>query len=353
MSGILALQNDVAEKVAKALALKLLPAEQARPVNPEAYEAYLKGLQHSYKLLPADLDTALQYFERALQKDPDYALAYSGISFVWGCRQQMGLTPPKEATPKAKAAAQRALALDDTVAAAHYALAVIMAWGDWDWTGAETEFKRAIELDPNFPDARIYYSHVLSITGRPEDALAEVERALELDPFNSLFQSLAAAVFLLAHRYDEAIAYARSAQRTNADDPVAHNILQVCFFMKGMYEEAFEEWKAMWNTPLYGNRDVAEALDRGYAEAGFAGAMRQATEAWAKVVYERGEPWYLALAYVMAEDKERALEWLEKGFELHDANMAYLGFPGFDSVCSEPRFQELRRRMNLPTEEKK
>jgi serine/threonine protein kinase/tetratricopeptide (TPR) repeat protein len=353
MSGILALQNDVAEKVAKALAIKLLPSEQARladvrPVNPEAYEAYLKGLQHSYKLLPADLDTALQYFELALKKDPGYALAYTGISFVWTCRQQMGLTPPKEATPKAKAAAQKSLALDDTVAEAHYALANIMAWGDWDWTGAEMEFKRAIELNPNFPDARIYYSHLLSITGRPDDAMAEVKRVLELDPYNSLFQSLAAADFLLARRYDEAIAQARSAQRTNADDPVAHNLLQVCFFMKGMYEEAFAEWKAMWNIPLYGNRDIAEALERGYAEAGFTGAMRHATEAWTKVVYERGEPWYLALAYVMAGDKERALGWLEKGFELHDANMAYLGFPGFDGLRSDPRFQDLVRRMKLP-----
>jgi tetratricopeptide (TPR) repeat protein len=353
MSGILALQNDVAEKVAKALALKLLPAEQARlanarPVNPEAYDAYLKGLQHSYKLVPADMDTALQYFELALKKDPNYALAYTGISFVWTCRQQMGLTPPKEAAPKAKVAAQKSLALDDTVAEAHYALANIMAWGDWDWTGAEMEFKRAIELNPNFPDARIYYSHLLNITGRPDEAMAQVKRVLELDPYNSLFHSLAAADFLSVRRYDDAIAQARSAQRTNADDPVAHCITEICFFMKGMYEEAFAEWKAMWNAPSYGNRDIAEALDRGYAEAGFTGAMRHAAEAWAKVVYERCEPWYIAVDYVMAGDKERALEWLEKGFKLHDANMAYLGFPVFDGLRSDPRFQDLVRRMKLP-----
>jgi TolB-like protein/tRNA A-37 threonylcarbamoyl transferase component Bud32 len=353
MSGILALQNDVAEKVAKALALKLLPAEQARlakarPVNPEAYDAYLKGLQHSYKLLPTDLDTAFQYFELALKKDPNYALAYAGISFVWTGRQQMGLTPAKEASPKAKAAALKSLALDDTVAEAHYALANIMAWGDWDWTGAEMEFKRAIELNPNFPDARIFYSHLLNIMGRPDDAMEEVKRALELDPYNSLFHSLAAADFLLVHQYDEAIAQARSAQRTNADDPVAHCISEISLFMKGAYEEAFAEWKAMWNTPLYGNRDIAEALDRGYVEAGFPGAMRHATKAWAKVVYERSDPWCLALAYIMAGEKDRALEWLEKGFELRDPNMVYLGFPIFDSLRSDVRFQDLLHRMNLP-----
>ena len=353
MSGILVLQNEVAGNIAKALAFKLLPSEQtllaaARPVNPEAHEAYLKGLQYSYKLLPTEMDTAFQYFELALKKDPGYALAYAGISFVWTARQQMGLVPPTEATPKAKAAAQQALALDDTVAEAHYALANIMAWGDWDWTGAEREFKRAIELNPNFPDARIYYSHLLGITGRHDEAMAEVRRVLEIDPYNSLYQSLAAAVFLLAHRYDEAITQARGAQRTNANDPVAHNLLVICFFMKGLAEEAYAEWKAMWNTPLYGNRDIAEALERGYAEAGFAGAMRHMTEAWAKVVYERSEPWYLALAYVMAGDKERALEWLEKGFELHDPNMSYLGLPGIDGLRSDARFQDLLHRMNLP-----
>jgi serine/threonine protein kinase len=356
MSGILALQNEVSQKVAGALALKLLPAEQARlvnarPVNPEAYDAYLKGLQHSYKLIPADIDTAFQYFELALKKDPDYALAYTGISFVWTCRQQMGITPAKEAGPKAKAAALKSLALDDTVAEAHYALANIMAWGDWDWPGAEKEFKRAIELNPNFPDARIFYSHLLNITERPDEAMAQLKRVLELDPYNSLFQSLAAADFLMVRRYDEAITQARSAQRTNADDPVAYCILEICFFMKGMYKEAFAEWKAYWSSPSYGNRDIAEALDRGYAEAGFKGAMKRAADTDASLflsgqVYD--VPWGIAVAYIMAGEIDRALEWLEKGFELRDPNMVYLCFPCFDGLRSDPRFQDLLRRMKLP-----
>jgi len=361
MSGILALQNEVSQKVAGALALKLLPAEQARlanarPVNPEAYDAYLKGLQHSYKLIPADIDTAFQYFELALKKDPNYALAYTGISFIWACRQQMGITPPSEAAPKAKEAAIKALALDDSIAEAHYALANIMAWGDWDWPGAEKEFKRAIELNSNFPDARIYYSHLLNIMGRPDEAMAQLKRVLELDPYNSLFQSLAAADFLMVRRYDEAIAQARSAQRTNADDPVAHCITEICFFMKGMYKEAFAEWKAQWSSPSYGNRDVAEALDRGYTEAGFTGAMKRAADTDASLflsgkVYD--VPWGIAVAYIMAGEKDRALEWLEKGFELRDPNMSYLCFPCFNSMRSDPRFQDLLRRMNLPMDAKK
>jgi serine/threonine protein kinase/tetratricopeptide (TPR) repeat protein len=357
MSGILALQNDVAEKVAKALALKLLPAEQARlasarPVNPKAYEAYLKGLQHSYKLLPAELDTAFQYFELALKKDPNHALAYAGISFIWACRQQMGLTPAKEAGPKAKEAALKSLALDDTLAEAHYALANIMAWGEWDWPGAEKEFKRTIEINPNFPDARIYYSHLLNIMGRPDEAMAQLKQALELDPYNSLFQSLAAADFLMVRRYDEAIAQARSAQRTNADDPVAHSVAARSLFMKGAYKETFEEWKAFWSSSSYGNREMVKALDQGYAEADFTGAMKRAADTDASLFISgnhHDNPSCIAMFYIMAGEKDHALEWFEKAFELQDPNMVYLCFPEYDSVRSDPRFQSILHRMNYPT----
>jgi tetratricopeptide (TPR) repeat protein len=268
----------------------------------------------------------------------------------------MGITLAKEAGPKAKEAALKSLALDDTVAEAHYALANIMAWGDWNWPGAEKEFKRAIELNPNLPDARIYYSHLLNIMGRSDEATAQLKRVLELDPYNSLFQSLAAADFLMVRQYDEAIAQARSAQRTNADDPVAHCITEICFFMKGMYKEAYAEWKAFWSSPSYGNRDIAEALDRGYAEAGFTGAMKCAADTDAPLflsgkVYD--VPFGIATLYIMAGEKDLALEWLEKGFELRDPNMSYICFPCFDSVRSDPRFQAILRRMKLPAVENK
>ena len=149
----------MARKVAKALALKLLPAEQARlatarTVNPEAYEAYLKGFQHWHKLTPGDLDAAQRYFELALAKDPNYALGYTGIARVWLGRRQMGFISPGEAAPKAKAAVMKALALDDTVAETHYTLAGFRTWSEWNWAGAEREFKRAIELNPSFPTRR-------------------------------------------------------------------------------------------------------------------------------------------------------------------------------------------------------
>jgi len=361
MSGILALQNEVSQKVAGALALKLLPAEQARlanarTVNPEAYEAYLKGLEHCYKFTPTEIDRAQQYFELALKKDTNYALAYGGISFVWLSRQQFGIVPPSEATPKAKQAAMKALALDDTIAEAHYALANIMAWGDWDWAGAEKEFKRAIELNPNFPDARAYYSHLLNALERPDEAMEQIRRVLELDPYNSTFQDLAAADYLFVRRYDDAIALAQAVLRTVPDDPLAHMLLEYTYFAKDMDKEALAEMKAFWNGPLGNNSEISDALDRGYAEGGFKGAMSRAAEVDAKL-FALGKvnqaPTDIAFLYICAGDKDHALEWLEKGFELHDPGMVYAGFPIWDNIRPDPRFQSILRRMNLPMGAKK
>jgi TolB-like protein len=353
LAGILALQSEVAQKVAGALALRLLPAEQTRlanvrAVNPDAYEAYLKGMQHWYKLTPADVDTALQYFQSALEKDPNYAPAYAGISLVWAGRQQMGFTSPSEAAPKAKAAALKAVALDDTAAEAHFVLAAVTTWSDWNWAAAEPEFRRAIDLNPSYPDARAYYSHLLNHLRRPEEAMAQIQRALELDPFNSLFHSLYSADLLYVRRYDDAIAQARSALRTNPDDPVARNILWFAFSLKGMYQEALLESKAYLNSQ-YGDREVQEALDRGYAEGGYPGGMRRAAEALAARFRKTyAAPFDIAGLYVGAGQNAQALGWLEKAFEARDPNLPYLGVPYLDSLRSDPRFQDLVRRMNLP-----
>ena len=331
LTGILALQNDLAQKVAGALALKLLPAEQARlakarAVVPEAYDAYLKGLQHLYIFLPADVEAALQYFELALKKDPNYAPPYAGISLVWAVRKQLGWAASSEATPKAKDAALKAVALDDTAAVAHYALALVMAWSDWDWAGAESEFKRAIELNPSFPDARAYYSHLLIITGRSEEAMAQGEKALELDPLNPLFRSLYAnGILLYVHRYDDAIAQAREVLRTSPDHPAAQYALWYAYSNKGMYKEALSSARAFWINS-YPDASLADAFDRGYAEAGYPLAMKRAADALA--AYSRQAsviPSDIAGLYEQAGDKEHALEWFEKGFESHDPGMPYLG----------------------------
>jgi tetratricopeptide (TPR) repeat protein len=332
--------------------LKLLPAEQARlanvrTVNPEAYDAHLRGLQYWYRLSPGDLDSAEKYFELALDKDPNYALAYIGIALVWGARQQMGYAPPKEAGPKAKAATEKAMALDEAVAEGHYELANIKAWIDWDWAGAELEFKRAIEINPSFPDARAYYSHLLMHLKRPQEALPQMERALRLDPFNPLFQSLYAVDLAYVRRNDDAIAQARSAVQTVPDHPVANSALWTLYSRKGMSKEALASAKACMR--LYGEPGVDQAFDRGYAQGGYAAAMGLAAEELANLYRKSyANPTDIANLYLEARERAKALEWLEKAFEVRDPNLPYLGLPLYDSLRSEPRYQTLLRRMNLP-----
>jgi Tfp pilus assembly protein PilF len=180
LTSILVLQGEVAQAIAREIQVTLTPTEESllsrrRQVNPEAYEAYLKGQSHFYKLTPGDLETALQYFETALEKDPDYVLAHVGIALVWTGRRQMGVTLPREASPKVREAVRTALELDDMIAETHYALAVDEAWGEWNWEAAERAFKRAIELDPNYADVRAFYSHFLM--ERPQNGAQQSTRA--------------------------------------------------------------------------------------------------------------------------------------------------------------------------------
>ncbi len=353
LSGILALQSEVARKVAEALALKLLPVEQARlasarAVDPDAYQAYLKGLHHWYKLTPGDLDSAQRYFELAIEKVPNLALAYSGIALVWIGRSQVGLVPPAEAAPKAKAAALKAIGLDDTVAETHYTLAMSRAWVDWDWVGAEREFKRAIELNPSFPDALIYYSHFLMIIGRPDEAMPRAKRSLELDPFNSLFHSAYGVLFLYLRQWDEAIAQARIVLSAAPDDLLAAGVLWWAFSAKGMHKEALAAARVYMKL-CYDDRDVDEALERGFAEAGYEEAMKRAAQPLIAHFHKSYvNPVDIASLYVEAGETSRAVDWLEKGYEVRDQSMPYSGLPVFDSLRSDPRFQALLRRMNLP-----
>jgi eukaryotic-like serine/threonine-protein kinase len=355
-SGILSLQNEVASQVAEALELKLSPSERARlgtarTVNPEAYEAALKGFQYAIRLTAADLETAEDYFELALRKDPNYAAAYAGIALVWADRQQVQIALPSEAGPKAKAAAQKAVALDDTSWEAHYALASILTWTDWDWDGAERERKRAIELNPNNGEILAGFSHLLMVLSRPDEALAQINRALELDPFNIVVQGFYAMDLLFVHRYDEAIAQARKALAMQPGYTPAQTALYQALFMLGRYEEAL----ALDKADFASDRESLNAFERGFAEAGYPGSQKR----WAELMIERhnrGEvpAFMVAMGYVWAEEKDEALEWLEKSVAERDPNMPYLScWPCYDFLRSEPRFQALLRRVGLPMDGEK
>jgi tetratricopeptide (TPR) repeat protein len=249
--------------------------------------------------------------------------------------------------PKAKAAALRAVELDSNLAQAHLVGASIRAWGEWDWEGAGEAFQRAIELNPNEPESLAVYSHFLNIMKRPDEAMAQIERAVELDPLNPMIQAFYSQDLLFARRYDEAIAQAQKALRTAPNHFVAKNALIEGYYLKGMYEEHLAAMKAYYATA--GLKEVEDALDRGYAEAGYQGAMNLAAEALAASSEKALVlPRRIAEAFIFAGNNDRALDWLERGFEAHDPVMPYLGQPVFDALRDDPRFKDILRRMNLP-----
>jgi len=349
---ILSLQNEIVSAITREVKLQLTPQEETRltstrQVNPEAYEACLKGQFHWYKLTRTDLESSLKYFELALEKDPKYAPAYAGIALVWTGSQQQGFVAASEATPKAKAAALKALELDSTLAEVHYTLAGIHSWGDWDWVSGERAYRRAIELNPSYPDPRAYLSHLLYMMRRPEEAMAQIKRALELDPLNSLFQAIYAMDLMYARRYDDAIALLRDTLKTSPNDLVALSTLRSAYHMKHMYNEALEIWKASYEAR--GDQEAEDALDRGFAEAGYQGALRRVAEtlvARSRTTYVT--PWQIGTLYTRAGMNQEALEWLEKAYEAHDPNSPYLSVdPIFDDLRNEPRFQDILRRMKL------
>ena len=357
LAGILVLQSDVARGVARSLALTLAPDEQARldsarSVNHEAYEAYLRGLSHLEKLTREDTNPALRYFEAALEKDPSYALAYLGIHRVWSTRQQLGAASPREAAPAMKAALAKAielkaLELDETRAVAHYRLAD-QARTEWDWAAEELNFQRAIELDPNYAEVRAFYSGPLLRMKHPEEAMAQIQRAIELDPLNPSIQALYCNRLGLVRRYDEAIVQCRNALRTAPDSGPALTGLGMALHHTGRYKEVLDHERM--RAARRGDRELDDVLALGYAEGRYREAMRLAGDVLAARSTRDRNEMSIARFYLFAGENDRALDLLERGYEARDPNLPSISFtPDVDPLRGHPRFQDLLRRMKLPS----
>ncbi len=355
MTDVLLMYSEIASTIADKVRAAVTPTERTRlasvrQVNPEAYDALLMGMQKESLLTPQAYDIALEYYELALKKDPNYAAAHLAVAYVWLLRNQFGYTAPREAGPKAKAAVLKALELDSTLADGHGLLACVNFLYEWDWAGAEAEWKRAIELNPNYVDS--VYAHFLWVMKRPEEAMAQMERALQLDPLNELVHIHHGFILLSAGRYDEAIVQMRKLLRTSPQHPMAHGGLSTALWQKAMYEESLTEMKAYYS--YMGDLEVEEALTQGYAQSGYRGAMRRAADLMAA----RTSKTYvvsvdLACLYAIAGENDQALEWLEKGLEVRDPVMPYVdAYVEFAPLRSDPRFQDLLRKMNLPVDEK-
>ncbi len=354
LSGILALQEDVAKSVARALALQLLPPRQSpsirrRSVNPEAYDAYLKGMAQFNIAGRQSYDAAMRYFELALQKDPNEALAYSGVARVWWSRAALNLVSPVEGNEQARGAALKALELGDTRAEAHTVLG-LMRTRDLDWAGAETTFKRAIEIDPNSADARAAYSSLLTVVGRPQEAEEQIEMALNLDPFNALVKHRYALGLFFQRRVDDAMQHWHALLEESPGYYPARYFLWQALHLDGRDQDALMQLTAL--NAAAGNHDLEQAFIRGAAHRDYSGAMRQAA-----AVLEAREnsgdltvSYYgLATMYVHLGEKDRALKWLERGFDIGEpTTRMWLGMPTFDLLRDEPRYKRLMQRMNLP-----
>jgi len=352
LQDVMLLQSEVAQAVAQKIQVTLTAEDTkrlsgARPVNPEAYDACLKGRFHLYKFSPEHLESALGYFQLALEKDPKCAAAYAGIGDIWLQRTMRGYLSPTQTISKAKDALLLALEMDDSLAEVHVSLALFKFGFEWDWNAAEKEYQKAIQLNCNSGYAHFFYSDFLMCMGRVQEAAEEMNRALDLDPLNSFFQCIWGWHLVFLRRFDEAIAQMSKILIAEPNFSSAYLGLWGAFHQKRMYEEALEHAKKFF--AVIGDSEVAEAMASGYAEGGYPEAMRQAAQKLTERSIQAHIPAIrIARLYAHAGAKDQALQWLEKAFEQRELPMIHLK-PGWDwdNLRDHPRFQNLLHRMKL------
>jgi serine/threonine protein kinase/Tfp pilus assembly protein PilF len=350
---IFALQGDLAKEMTTALRMRLTGDDEKRmaksyTVNPEAYQDYLKGRYWWNKANEEGIRKGIEYFQQAIAKDPAYAQAYAGLADSYVVLPAFSPTSPKEAYPRAKEAALKALEIDDTLAEAHASLGVVKAQYEWDWSGGEREFQRAIALNPNSARAHQAYGFVLLAgTGRLEEATVELKRALELDPLSLLINRNMGRVFIYKKQYDQAIEQERKALELEANFVQAYVDLGWVYVEESRYKEATAEFeKALTISPS--NLGVLSTLGYAYAlEDRKADARTVLDQLRELSKREYVAPLLVAQIYAGLGEKDRALEWMEKSYDDRSLGIAGKSYPGFDSLRSDPRFADLLRRMNL------
>ncbi len=357
LGDILALQNQVASAIVSQIRIKLTPQDKQHlaapnPVNPDAFEDYLKGRYYWGKRSEDSLDKAIHYFQSATEKDPQYALAYAGLADCYGILGAaiVGTVPASEVAPKAEAAATKAVGLDPDLAETQTALATVQFNYNWNWTAAETGFRRAIQLNPSYATAHQRYSLYLMAMGRTRESLAEMNRARSLDPLSlSINFSLGWRLYMARH-YDQAIAQLSNTIEMDPAYLLAHIVLAQCYEQKGQYTQAIAELqKAASISP--DSPPVLAALGHAYAVNGNrTEALKLLDQLKAQSPHQYVSPYYLALVYIGLGDHAQAITWLGKAYDDRSNNMIFLNIdPQFDSLRSEPEFQSLLHRMSLPT----
>jgi serine/threonine protein kinase/tetratricopeptide (TPR) repeat protein len=344
----LILWSEVAQAIARQIEITLTPELQARlaarrSVNTETYEAYLKGMFHLNKMTPEGTKKGISYLHQAVEKDPADPLPYAGLALGY-CIIGHGPAPSPEALPRAKAAALKALELDDTLAEAHAALAEVKLYYDWDWAGAEQSFRRAIELKPNVADVHAHYAWYLFLLGRLDEGLAEMKRAQELDPLLPIYTAWLGRQHWWAGQDEEAIEWARKSLELNPDFPVGLCVLGDVYAAKGIYEEAIAmHQKARAVAPHWG-----WSLGHTYALAGQRDEALKVLDELGKE-YQQNNAWGVAEIYAALGEKDEAFRWLEAGYENRHNWIPWMRCNrNYEPLRDDPRFGDLLRRMNLP-----
>ena len=357
LSDVLILQSEVAEAVARTIAVTLTPdarasVARARPIQPAAYQDYLRGRFFCYRRTEADLKRAIEHFQKAISADPGYARAYSGLADCYsslGASSAVGGLPPRQAMPEAKAAALKALQIDGTLAEAHTSLAIVHLLYEWDFAASEKEFRRAIELDPNYTTAHHWYSHCLLPLGRTEESLAESKRALELEPLQLVVGVHLGWHYLYARQYDHAIEQFRNTLELDPAFPQARRYAAWAYLQKGMHSEAIAALRAALDSR---ERDPEIEGELGYAlaVAGRRAEARAVLEGLGHLSASRYvSPYSIALVHAGLGDRDQAMAWLEKAYAERSDYMPYLGVePMLDGLRSDSRFAALVGKVGLP-----
>ena len=351
VADVLRLQSDITREIAEQVQV-VLTAEESRlltragPVNPGSYEAYLRGMFHVELFTPEDMQLAIRHFESAVELDPQSALAYWGLNRVCRFQLQAGLVRPREGEPKCRAPLLKALELDNSLAEVHLGLALGFWAYDYDWEAAENAFRRVFELNPNYAEARMFYSHLLAILGRGEESTKQMLIARRLDPLNTFMQALHGVQMVLTGPNEEGIAEVNAALETTPGLGFGYDLLWGANAEIGRFDEALDAARKHFGITM-ANQTAVDALDRGYETGGFEGAMLEAAATLAELSKTTYIPAVeISALYQMGGETDRAIHWLEIAYDQHDPTLPYMGVAPFFGGTS-PAHHDMLRRMNL------
>jgi TolB-like protein/Tfp pilus assembly protein PilF len=355
LGGVLRLQAEVAHEIANQIHVTLIAEQEsrlksARYVDPAAYDCYLRGRYFWNKRTEDNLQRAKEYFEQAIEKEPGYALAHSGLADTYFYRgYTFGRMAPKDAMPKARAVALKALELDDSLGESHVSLALVKFLFDWDLPGADWEFKKALELNPNYATAHHAYSALLAATGRKQEAIAEAKRALEIDPLSIPINNILGEMYMFAGEWDLAIEQYRKTIEMDPHVWLPHENLAIAFEEIGKHSEAVEEYlKAQVASGA--DLEILTQLREAHRASGLCGFRRKQLE----FDLARWNGWHLDTFHMGAQyarlgELDEALVWLEKAYDARSGGMVWMKlYPYFKNLYSDASFQDLVRRVGLP-----